>query len=81
MGQLAESVLSQHGQVDLLINNTGISLTPTLFGDISEELFKQVLDVNMWGVYHGVRAFLPHLQARPEAVIINISSLAGLVGL
>ena len=50
MGQLAESILSQHGQVDLLINNAGISLTPTLFGDISEELFKQVLDVNMWGV-------------------------------
>lgn len=81
MAQLAADVLSLHGTADILINNAGISLTPLPFDEISDDQFCRVLDVNMWGVYNGVRAFLPHLRARPEASIVNISSLAGLVGL
>jgi short-subunit dehydrogenase len=81
MQNFANQVISQHGRVDILINNAGISLTPKFFDDISEEQFEKVININMWGVYHGIRAFLPHLQARPEAVIVNMSSLAGLVGL
>jgi NAD(P)-dependent dehydrogenase (short-subunit alcohol dehydrogenase family) len=41
---------------------------------------KHQIDVNFWGVYHGCRSFLPHLLERPEARIINISSLFGLIG-
>lgn len=81
MQKFAEEVMSQHGQVDLLVNNAGISLTPRFLDDISEEQFEKVININMWGVYHGVRAFLPHLRTRPEAGIVNMSSLAGLVGL
>lgn len=40
-----------------------------------------MISVNLWSVYYGVRVFLPHLRTRPEAGIVNISSLAGLVGL
>jgi NAD(P)-dependent dehydrogenase (short-subunit alcohol dehydrogenase family) len=64
-----------------LINNAGISLSPALFDDISDEYFVKVINVNLWGVFNGIRAFLPHLRKRPEASIVNISSLAGLVGL
>jgi butyryl-CoA dehydrogenase len=74
-------VIAKHGQVDLLINNAGISLTPKLFDDITEEQFEKVVNINMWGVYHGVRAFLPYLRVRPEAAIVNMSSTAGLIGL
>ena len=81
MQKFAEEVITQHGQVDLLINNAGISLTPKFFDDITEEQFEKVININLWGVYHGVRAFLPHLRQRPEAAIVNMSSLAGLVGL
>jgi NAD(P)-dependent dehydrogenase (short-subunit alcohol dehydrogenase family) len=81
MDQFAAEAIAYHGAVELLINNAGISLTPMTFDEISEEQFEQVLNVNMWGVYHGTRAFLPHLLTRPEASIVNISSLAGLVGL
>lgn len=35
----------------------------------------------MWGVYNGIKRFLPNLRNRPEAAIVNISSLAGLDGL
>lgn len=81
MNAFAEAVIEQHGQVDVLVNNAGITLMPNLFLDIDDALFKKVVDVNMWGVYYGVRAFLPHLKERPESSIVTISSLAGLVGL
>lgn len=79
--RFAEDAITRHGQVDILINNAGISLTPTLFDDIPDELFEKVIAVNLWGVYNGTKAFLPHLRTRPEASLVNISSLAGLVGL
>ncbi|MCP4422372.1 MAG: SDR family NAD(P)-dependent oxidoreductase [Chloroflexi bacterium] len=81
MMQFASQVLSYHGVVDILINNAGISFTPLTFDEISHEQFEKVININMWGVYNGIRAFLPHLRTRPEASIVNISSLAGLVGL
>ena len=81
MHNFADEVISQHGQADLLINNAGITLTPTLFDDITEEQFEKVVNINMWGVYHGIRAFLPHLHKSDDAGVINIASLAGLVGL
>ncbi|MBI9047084.1 MAG: SDR family oxidoreductase [Anaerolineaceae bacterium] len=81
MQMFAGDVMQKHAGVDILINNAGISLTPEIFEDISHEQFERLVNINMWGVYHGLRTFLPHLKKRPEASIINISSLAGLVGL
>lgn len=81
MAQFADAVIAQHGQVDVLINNAGITLMPVPFEDITDVSFNHVVDVNMWGVYNGIRVFLSHLRARPEASLVTISSLAGLVGL
>ena len=81
MSRFAAEAVSHHGAADILINNAGISLTPMTFEETTEEQFGKVLDVNMFGVYYGTRAFLPYLRQRPEASIVNISSLAGLVGL
>ena len=63
-----------------MINNAGIALTPTPFDQISNDQFEHVNQINMWGVYYGIQAFLPHLKNRPEANVVNISSLAGLIG-
>jgi len=81
MGLFADEVIAQHGQADILINNAGITLTPTPFDEIPNKQFEKIINVNMWGVYNGVRAFIPHLKIRPEASIVTISSLAGLIGL
>jgi short-subunit dehydrogenase len=37
------------------------------------------MNINFWGVVHGTRAFLPHLQGRPEAHIVNLSSIFGII--
>ena len=79
--QFALDVEFQLGPADMLINNAGICLIPQTFDETPDEQFKKVIDVNMWGAFYGIRAFLPQLKNRPEASIVNISSLAGLVGL
>ena len=81
MEGFANEVISIHGQVDILINNAGVTLLPKPMEEIPDTLFKKVIAVNMWGAYYGTRAFLPHLKRQPEAGIVMISSSAGLVGL
>jgi len=81
MGQFAQDVESQLGPADMLINNAGICLIPQTFEETPDSQFQKVIDVNMWGAFYGIRAFLPQLKTRQEACIMNISSLAGLVGL
>ena len=74
----AEQVQRELGGVDVLINNAGV----TRFGDFastSPAAFRQVLDINFWGVVHGSRAFLPALRAS-RGSLVNISSLFGLIG-
>ncbi len=76
--QFADSVLSKFGQVDILINNAALS-APGPLDKVSYESFERVINVNMWGVVYGCRAFLPHLKKRPEAVLANVSSINGMV--
>jgi short-subunit dehydrogenase len=75
---LPDAIERQHGGVDILINNAGIAAGGT-FLQVSEATFDRVMDVNFHAVVRMTRAFLPYLQKRKEARIVNISSLYGLV--
>jgi NAD(P)-dependent dehydrogenase (short-subunit alcohol dehydrogenase family) len=81
MKQAALAALDRHERVDLLINNAGIARPWAKFEDVPEDHFVEIIRVNLWGVYNGIRVFLPHLKRRPQSSIVNISSLAGLVAL
>jgi len=72
----ADDVNHAHGHVDLLINNAAVVVLDSL-EDIADQDFEWVMRVNFWGVAHGVKAFLPYLRQRPEAHIVNISSVFG----
>lgn len=76
----ADEVVSDHGKVNLIINNAGVALGSTVekmsYGD-----FEWLMDVNFWGVVYGTKAFLPHLKASGEGHIVNVSSVFGLAGI
>jgi NAD(P)-dependent dehydrogenase (short-subunit alcohol dehydrogenase family) len=76
----AAAVVEHFGQADILINNAGLSHGGRPFWELPAGDFARVVAVNFWGVVHGSRAFLPHLMARPEAVLVNVSSVFGLIG-
>lgn len=75
----ADSVVADHGGVHLVFNNAGVALGATVDGMSYEDL-DWLIGVNFWGVVHGTKAFLPHLQAGGEGHIVNVSSVFGLIG-
>ncbi len=78
MDALARAALDAHGAVHVFCNNAGVG-----GGGLSWEAplstWEWVLGVNLWGVIHGVRTFMPILLEQPEGHIVNTASVAGLV--
>ena len=74
---LPEDVIARHGAVDGLINNAGIMQPFVTVEDLDYATIERVLNVNLMGTIHMVKAFLPHLKARPVAHIANVSSMGG----
>ena len=74
-----EHVKSELGPIDILINNAGIGKFGK-FLELSPEEFKNIIDVNLMGVYYVTRAVLPEMIERESGDIINISSTAGQKG-
>src|ERR1700744_1170459 len=75
--QLAAKIIKEQGIVDGLINNAGIIQPFLRVNDLSYDLIDRVMNVNFYGTLYMVKAFLPHLLTRPEAHIVNISSMGG----
>lgn len=63
----------------MVFNNAGVTVSQTA-ADAAHEDDQWVIDVNMWGVIHGTRAFLPILLAQGSGAIVNVSSVFGLIG-
>src|SRR5215470_13057038 len=76
---LPEAVLTAHGRVDGVVNVAGIIQAFVRLAELSYEEMERVLAVNFWGVVYVVKAFLPHLTTRPQACIVNVSSMGGFV--
>ena len=74
----AERVKRDVGPADVLINNAGVSLSQTI-AEMRDEDFEWLMNINFWGVTHGTKAFLPQLLARPEAHVVNLSSVFGII--
>ncbi len=74
---LAAAANERFGAVHLVCNNAGVeSSSDAWLGPISA--WKWVLGVNMWGVIHGIRTFLPFMLAQGEGHFVNTASIAGL---
>ena len=75
---LPEEVLARHGAVDLVFNNAGVTMGSS-FAGMSEEDWDWVMNINLNGVVKATRVFIPLLKDRPEAAIINTSSIFGMI--
>ena len=79
MDRLAARSIERFGRVNVLCNNAGVGgggiLRPDSWVDVAD--WKWVLDVNLWGVVHGHRVFLPHLVEHGDGHIVNTASMAG----
>lgn len=74
---LADAALERFGSVHVVCNNAGVaSSADPWFGPLSA--WTWVLGVNLWGVIHGLRAFLPILASQGEGHVVNTASIAGL---
>ena len=62
------------------INNAGVSLTGD-FTDLEYNDIDWIVGVNLWGVLHGTKEFLPHLIASGDGHVVNLSSLFGLISM
>ncbi len=74
-----ESIVSDLGGVDVLINNAGIWQKAMQLDEIESSTIEDVLDINLTALIHSTRLFLPMLRTRDEAAIINVSSKAWVV--
>jgi NAD(P)-dependent dehydrogenase (short-subunit alcohol dehydrogenase family) len=77
---LAQVAHMEMGQVDILMNNAGVVLRGAL-EQIAVADWEWSFGINVLGVIHGIRAFLPQMIARRSGYIINTASIAGLVAL
>jgi short-subunit dehydrogenase len=76
----ADQVVTEHGTVNLIVNNAGVALGSTVEA-MSYEDFEWLMNINFWGVVHGTKAFLPHLKAAGEGHVVNLSSVFGLLSI
>ncbi len=74
VANLVEQSVSAFGRLDLLVNNAGVIEPIARLADSAPSDWDTVIDINVKGVYHGLRAALPVMCAQGSGVIVNISS-------
>lgn len=76
--QFADAAAAAHPGLNIVINNAGVALLGQ-FNEIDQAQFEWLMNINFWGVVHGCRAFLPHLERQKAAHIVNLSSIFGII--
>ena len=74
---LPKDVIAKQGSIDGIINCAGIIQPFVRVNDLKYEAIERVMNVNFYGTLYMVKSFLPELLKRPEAHIVNISSMGG----
>jgi NAD(P)-dependent dehydrogenase (short-subunit alcohol dehydrogenase family) len=75
IGQAAD----EHGSLDVLVNNAAVAVAGSV-GEMAEEDWARVVDVNLSGVWRGMRAAIPRMAAQGSGSIVNLSSVQAHVG-
>ena len=81
---IVDPVIAQHGRIDILVNNVGAGPASVrgdgAIQDADEDAVSKILDINFTGMWRTIKAALPPMRAAGGGVIINISSVASMLG-
>lgn len=80
VGAMVERVLDDLGQIDIMVNNAGITGRGGPLWETSDEEWGKVLDLNLSGVFYCCRAVVPHMRERGSGAIVNVASISGKEG-
>jgi NAD(P)-dependent dehydrogenase (short-subunit alcohol dehydrogenase family) len=75
---LHDQAMGRFGRIDVVCNNAGVSLAPSVVWETHELDWKWVLGVNLWGVINGVSVFVPGMVERGRGHVVNTASIMGL---
>ncbi|WP_439153276.1 SDR family oxidoreductase [Winogradskyella sp.] len=75
-----DEVLKRTSKIDVLINNAGVGITGPM-EEIPESEIKRNFDTNFFGPINVIKAVLPHMRSNKSGLIINVTSIAGYMGL
>jgi NAD(P)-dependent dehydrogenase (short-subunit alcohol dehydrogenase family) len=80
VAEATAATIAKLGAIDILVNNAGITGGNAKTWEMTPELFREVLDVNLVGQFMCARAVVPHMMSRGYGRIVNIASVAGKEG-
>lgn len=75
-----DHIIKEEGRLDILINNAGIGITGSIEETPTEEM-RKAFDTNLFGAIEVMQAVLPQMRKQNEGLIINVTSIAGYMGL
>lgn len=74
------ATIKAYGTIDGLYNNAGIEGKQAPITEYNIDVFKKVIDINLMGVYYGLRHVIPHMQQKQYGRIVNVASVGGIRG-
>lgn len=80
VAKMVQACTDEYGGLDFAYNNAGTEGKQQLVGDMDTAEFRKVIDLNLFGVFHCIKAEIPAMLERGGGVIVNTSSTAGLRG-
>jgi len=75
-----DATLKAYGSIDGLYNNAGIEGKQAPLTEYDPEIFKKVININLLGVYYGMKHVIPHMQQKQYGRIVNVASVGGIRG-
>ncbi len=75
-----DQTVKEFGRIDAFYNNAGIEGKQALMTDYDVEVFKKVIDINLMGVFYGMRYVIPVMKEQGYGRIVNVASVGGIRG-